>query len=89
MIHSGRNLTSFRPEGIILAMSIEFGGYKMKKDIIQRMLLILLMMAVLAYTIFNYMSQRLSSTYFMVILAFMSYALISQVAQLVRDLRDH
>jgi len=60
-----------------------------KKEIIQRLLLILLMMAVLAYTIFNYMSQGLSSTYFMIILAFMSYALISQVAQLVRDLRDH
>ena len=61
----------------------------MKKDMIQRLLLILLMMAVLAYTIFNYMSQRLSTTYFMIILACMSYALITQIAQLVRDLREH
>ena len=61
----------------------------MKKEIISRLLLILLMMAVLGYTIFNYMSQRLTATHFMVILAFMSYALISQIAQLVRDLREH
>ena len=61
----------------------------MKKDILQRLLMILLMIAVLAYTIFNYMSQRLTAAYFMIILALMSYALISQVAQLVRDLRKH
>lgn len=88
MIHSGQNLTRTGPEGIILAISNVSEGRKVKKDMIQRLLLILLMMAVLAYTIFNYMSQRINTTYFMVILAFMSYALISQVAQLVRDLRD-
>lgn len=60
----------------------------MKKEIIQRLLLILLMMAVLVYTIFNYMSQGIDTPYFMIILAFMSYVLISNVAQLVRDLRD-
>lgn len=88
MIHSGQNLTSFSPEGIILAIFTVSEGTQLKKEIIQRLLLILLMMAVLVYTIFNYMSQGIDTPYFMIILAFMSYVLISNVAQLVRDLRD-
>ena len=61
----------------------------MKKDLIQRLLLILLMMAVVAYTIYNYMNQRIETPYFMIMLAFLSYVLISNISRLVRDLREH
>ena len=89
MIHSGRNLTSFRPESIILAVPLYSEGIKMKKELIQRLLLILVMMAVVAYTIYNYMNQRIQTPYFMIMLAFLSYVLISNISRLVADLRKH
>ena len=59
----------------------------MKRDVIKQILLILFIMAVLAYTIFNYMSGRSDLPVFLVSLAMLSYFLISMIQGLVEDLR--
>ena len=59
----------------------------MKRDVIKQILLILFIMALLSYTIFNYMSGRSDLPVFLVSLAMRSYFLLSMIQGLVEDLR--
>ena len=56
--------------------------------IAQRILTIALIMAVLGYVIFNYMSGRSELGFFLVATAMLSYFLISMVAELIGEIRD-
>ena len=56
-------------------------------DIIKRVLTILLIMAVLAYVIFNYMSGNSDTMVFLVCAGMLSYFLICMFAGLVEDLK--
>ena len=55
--------------------------------IAQRILTILLIMAVLGYVIFNYMSGQSDTMMFLVCTAMLSYFLICMFAGLVEDLK--
>ena len=56
--------------------------------IVQRVLTIALIMAVLGYVIFNYMSGRSETGMFLVSTAMLSYFLITMIAGLVEDIRE-
>lgn len=56
--------------------------------IVKKIAVILLILAVLGYTIFNYMAGNSDTSVFFVSLALMSYFLVSMVASLVNDLKD-
>ena len=55
--------------------------------IMQRILTIALIMAVLGYVIFNYMSGKSETGMFLVCTAMLSYFLISMVAELIGEIR--
>ncbi len=57
-------------------------------DITKKALPILLIMAVLAYVIFNYMSGKTETGMFLVSAAMLSYFLISMIAGLVEEIRE-
>ena len=59
----------------------------MKKEMIQRILLILFMIAVLVYTIFNYQSGKMTLSSLLIAFAFLGYLLVSNICQLIADLR--
>ena len=56
--------------------------------VVKKILVIVLILAVLGYTIFTYMGGKTSSSLFMVSLAFLSYFLVSMVASLISDLKN-
>lgn len=60
----------------------------MKKEIIQRIFTILVIAAVLAYTVYNYVSGGSDFLYFIVAAAILTYPLLSNILRLISDLRN-
>lgn len=60
----------------------------MKKEIIQRILLILVMTAVLIYTFYNYQAGKFDQLYLIVFVVVLGYPLVSNVSRLISDLRS-
>ncbi len=58
------------------------------KQRIQRIALIIFMLAVQGYTVYNYMSGKTDMTDFLVITAFMGFLLFGQIAALIREWKD-
>lgn len=56
-------------------------------SIIKTILVILADAAVLVYTIMNYLAGKTTQVHFFVMLALLSYILVSMTAQLFRELR--
>lgn len=60
----------------------------MKKEITQRLLTILLMLAVLVYTFYNYQAGKFNFLYFIVFAAILLYPLIGNIIKLISDLKN-
>lgn len=52
---------------------------------VQRILLIVLMVAGLGYTIFNYLQQKTELSSMIVIIAFLGWLLFGQISALIRE----
>ena len=60
----------------------------MKKELIQRILSILVMVAVLIYTFYNYYSGKFGLFYFVIAVTMLGYPLICMICRVIVDLRD-
>jgi len=58
-------------------------------NVTKRILVILVIMAVLAYIIYNHMIGQSDTSYFVVATALLSFYLISMIRGLCEDLRKH
>lgn len=58
------------------------------KPIYKKLLLVALIMAVLGYTIFNYINGKINTMDFMVAGLIMGYPLIQFISSIVSDLRE-
>ncbi len=57
-------------------------------QIVQRILTIVLIIAVLGYVIFSHMSGKSETSFFLVATAMLSYFLIGMIRGLIEDLRN-
>ena len=58
------------------------------KPLYQKLLMVALMMAVLGYTIFNYINGKLETISFMIFALVLGYPLIHFISSIVEDLRE-
>ena len=63
------------------------GGFSMK-PIAKIIGTIVLILAVMVYTVYNYSTGRTDFTFFVVAMALLAYPLVGMVNQLIRVLRD-
>ena len=61
--------------------------FPLKKEMIQRITLILVMLAVLAYTVYNYVSGGSDFLYFVVAALILLYPLVTNIWRLISDLK--
>lgn len=60
----------------------------MKKEIVQRIAIILVMLAVMVYTFFNYHSGKIDFLYFVVFMAVLAYPLVGNILKVIEDLKN-
>ena len=83
----GKNLTDF-PKNAIISLSPDTKGGTPMKSTTKALLSILLILAVIGYTVMNYLSGKTETTAFLVFMAILCLPLVNMINILIQQLRE-